>query len=325
MHRSTPADTLHRSYDSGGARTIIDTVNDGPMMQEMAGNFMKGESRKDIEAPQNYGFSSVVRAATKGNDGQIEASAEGFISFMGGNRSFPICAVMDDRRYRPMGLKQGENSQYDDLGQMTLLRRTGLYLLSLDGPDDSQQQSSSGGTAPAATDSSGGSSGQTVARFVSVRHVEKQKQQRPGSSSGSGGAASGGGASGGTRDTGSGSSSSSSQDFQHEGQSVNLEMRVSKTRIEFYSGTTVVGYYDKGSSTWSFIGTVKLGDDSASHPVYGVNGGKGMTTVASGAGAVLVNAPQPGPPTSEDTQTRIMEQRFAVLESRVAELEGRRA
>jgi hypothetical protein len=263
------------------------------MMQESNGNFMANEQRSGIEAPQNYGFTSTVRKATKDDQGKITSSAEGFVSFMGGNRSFPVMGIMDDRRYRPMSLKEGENSQYDDLGQMTLLRRTGLYLLSLDGPDDSQQQSgsSSSGASAHQTDTGSGSSGQNVERFVSVRHVEKQKQQRPQQSSGSQSGSSTGG-----------SGSSSSQEFQHEGQSVNLEMRVSKKRIEFYSGTTVVGYYDKASSTWCFIGKVKLGTESASNPVYGVNGGVGMTSDPSGSDAVLVNAPKPGPPTSQDTE-----------------------
>jgi phage gp45-like len=274
-------------------------VDDGKMMQESNGNFMANEQRSGIEAPQNYGFTSTVRKAIKDAQGKITSSAEGFVSFMGGNRSFPVMGIMDDRRYRPMSLKEGENSQYDDLGQMTLLRRTGLYLLSLDGPDDSQQQSGSSSVSSSSsrasaqqTDSGSGSSGQDVERFVSVRHVEKQKQQRPQQSSGS---QSGSG-------TGGSGSSSSSQEFQHEGQSVNLEMRVSKKRIEFYSGTTVVGYYDKASSTWCFIGKVKLGTESASNPVYGVNGGVGMTSDPAGSDAVLVHAPKPGPPTSQDTE-----------------------
>jgi hypothetical protein len=62
----------------------------------------------------------------------------------------------------------------------------------------------------------------------------------------------------------------------------------------------VVGYYDKQSKTWCFIGKVKLGTESASHPVYGVNQGLGMTTDPNGSDAVLVNAPKPGPPTSQD-------------------------
>jgi hypothetical protein len=116
---------------------------------------------------------------------------------------------------------------------------------------------------------------------VSVRHVEKQKQKRGQSGGGQGGG---------------------QQDFKHEGESVNTEMRVSKNRIEFRSGDTVVGYYDKSSATWCFIGKVKLGTESASHPVYGVNGGLGMTSDPSGNDAVLINAPKPGPPTSLDTK-----------------------
>jgi phage gp45-like len=290
-------------------------VDDSKMMQETLGNFMANEARSAIEAPQNYGFTSVVRKAVKDAQGKITSSAEGFVSFMGGNRSFPVMGIMDDRRYRPMGMKEGENGQYDDLGQMTLIRRTGLYLLSLDSPDDSQQQSSSSSSSSAQqTAASSGSSGQgqTVQRFVSVRHVEKQKQQRPQQSSGS---QSGGGTS---------SQSGSQQDFQHEGQSVNNEMRVSKARIEFRTGTTVVGYYDKASATWCFIGKVKLGTESAKNPVYGVNGGVGMTSDPNGSDAVMINAPKPGPPTSQDNQPLVaIFDRLDVLERRVTELEGR--
>lgn len=297
MHRATPLNTSFRAYSSGGARTMISGVDDGKMMQEMAGNFMKGETRDKVESPQNYGFSSVVRAATKDAQGMIKEAAEGFVSFMGGNRSFPVVAIMDDRRHRPMGLKEGENAQYDDLGQMTLLRRAGLFLLSLDGPDDSQKQSGQG----ASGKDGSSSSSQDVQRYVSIRHVQKQKQQRKGGSvSGS----SSGGASAGTQDASGGSGQSggqSQQDFKHEGDSVNHEIRVSKGRIEFRSGDTVVGYYDGQNKTWVFIGKVKLGTESAQHPVYGVNNGVGMTTDPNGSDAVLVNAPKPGPPTSMDT------------------------
>jgi hypothetical protein len=81
-----------------------------------------------------------------------------------------------------------------------------------------------------------------------------------------------------------------------------MEVRVTSGRIEFRDGDTVVGYYDKQNKRWSFSGEMRLGADDASHPVYGVNGGKGMTTVPSGAGAVLVKAPKPGPPTSMDLE-----------------------
>jgi hypothetical protein len=235
MHRATPLNTSFRSYSSGGARTMIHAADDSKMMQEMGGNFMKNETRDKVESPQNYGFSSVVRNPTQDALGNIISAAEGFINFIGGNRSFPVCGIMDDRRHRPMGMKEGENAQYDDLGQMTILRRTGLFLLSLDSPDDSQKQQqkpSSPQVNP--LDGSGSSSSsqqQNVERFVSLRHVEKPKQDRsPGGASKRG-------------------------DYKHEGQSVNLETRVSKKRIEFRDGdTNVVGYYDKNATTWYIHG-----------------------------------------------------------------------
>jgi phage gp45-like len=315
MHRQTPLTAGFVGYSGGGARTLIDTIDDGKMMQEMKGTMMFGEARDRVESPQNYGFSSVVLPAKKGKDGQIEESAEGFMSFIGGNRSFSICAIMDDRRHRPYNMKPGENAQYDDLGQMTLLRRTGLYMLTTDNPDESQQQS--GGATPG---QQADSSQQNPERFVSVRHVEKQKQERKkntgGDQSGSGGAAAGTQA-----DSSGGQSGGQQQDFQHEGQSVNNEMRVSKKRIEFRTGDTVVGYYDKQAATWCLIGKVKLGSESAQHPVYGVNNGVGMTSDPNGSDAVLINAPKPGPPTSLDNAPLL--DRIGALERRVAELENR--
>jgi phage gp45-like len=163
MHRATPADTLHRSYDAGGARTIIDQVDDNPLMQEMAGNFMKGESRKEIEAPQNYGFTSVVRDATKGSDGQINECAEGFINYLGGNRSFPICAVMDDRRYRLKQLQKGDVAMFDYLQHQLHFNNDGIFMtgrtdkkVKLQLAPPPQQQQSGGGSSGGAT---GGSSG----------------------------------------------------------------------------------------------------------------------------------------------------------------------
>ena len=98
MHRATPRNTSFRAFSAGGARALVDSVSDNPMMQEMAGSFMKGESRKEVEAPQNYGFTSVVRRRPRARDGQIQECAEAFMSFIGGNRSFPVCGIMDDRR-----------------------------------------------------------------------------------------------------------------------------------------------------------------------------------------------------------------------------------
>jgi hypothetical protein len=113
-------------------------------------------------------------------------------------------------------------------------------------------------------------------RFASLRHVTKKSQPREIKEG------------------------EKQEEFKHEGESVNAEVRCTGSRIEFRIGDNVVAYIDKDK----FVTTIetRLGDENASHPVYGVNGGVGKTTKTSGAGAVLVTAPLPGPPTSQDAQ-----------------------
>jgi phage gp45-like len=250
MHRQTPSTAGFVGYSSGGARALIDEIDDSKLMQQMKGSMM-GEGRESVEAPQNYGFSSVVRPATKGKDGKIEDCAEGFMSYFGGNRSSNFCAIMDDRRYRPLGLKPGENCQYDDVGQMTLLRRTGLYLLTNDNEEENSQQGGGGG-ASAGTHAT---QQQKPERMVSLRHVEKKKQDRPkrgsGAQSGEGGADGGGGASAGTLAE-SGGSGGQKQDYKHEGETVNTEIRATKKDIQILDGETVVARYEKSTGTWTF-------------------------------------------------------------------------
>ena len=283
-------------------RFTLNAHNDSPMMQEVHLDGFNSDGRNNVERVQNYGFTSspLPRDQQQGGDsggggggggggGDIGAiasmlgqAAEGICMFMGGQRNHPVCIGVDDRRHRPMQMKPGENAQYDDIGQMTLLRRIGTFILSL---DDDQQGASAG-----QHDGSSGSGQQSQTRMVSMRHVNKKKQQRPGSQSGSGGG------------TGGSPSSGSQQDYKHEGDSVNTEVRVTKSRISFFAGSTEVGYYDTGAKTWCFIGKVKLGTDSAADPVYGSHKGVGNITDAKGQDAVFVNAPKPGPPTALDTQ-----------------------
>jgi phage gp45-like len=130
MHRSTPIQASFRGYTSGGARTVIDAADDSKLMQESGGGIMKGENRQKVESPQNYGFTSVVMDADKGPDGQVQGGAEGFHSFMGGNRSFPVCTVMDDRRHRLKDLQKGDTAIYrtkDDKQQFHLTQDGGFW------------------------------------------------------------------------------------------------------------------------------------------------------------------------------------------------------
>src|SRR5262249_37009300 len=101
MQRQTPQDSSIRGYQAGGCITCVPEVDDSKGIQEGVGQRgMKGETWPSNVAPQNYGFSSVVADATKGAGGMIQQCAEGFMSFIGGNRNFPLCGVMDDRRHR---------------------------------------------------------------------------------------------------------------------------------------------------------------------------------------------------------------------------------
>ena len=130
MHRATPANTSHRAYSSGGARSVVDKVDDSKLMQEMAGNFMANETRSAIEAPQNYGFTSVVHEATKDATGKIIDGAETFMSFIGGNRSFPAAGNMDDRRHRLFGLAEGDTAMFrgkDDKQQFHMTGDGGFW------------------------------------------------------------------------------------------------------------------------------------------------------------------------------------------------------
>jgi phage gp45-like len=171
-------------------------------------------------------------------------AAEGICMFMGGQRNHPVCIGIDDRRHRPMGLQPGENAQYDDIGQMTLLRRAFTAILSLDSKDSK--------------------TGKMVERFASLRHVNKDKQQRPkiggkGGSSGGNGSGSGGDAGGAGPGLMAAQTPTKTQDqskYQHEGESVNTEVRCTKDRIEFRAGDTVVGYYEASSQTWFLKGKI---------------------------------------------------------------------
>ena len=115
MHRATPLNTSIRSYTAGGSRSVVDKVDDTKLMQEMAGSLMHNESRKEIESAQNYGFTSAVFDAEQGQDGK-KSGAECFMSFMGGNRSFPAAGPMDDRRHRMYKLEKGDTAMFRGRG-----------------------------------------------------------------------------------------------------------------------------------------------------------------------------------------------------------------
>src|ERR1700740_1429146 len=116
VHRSTPLNSIFRAYTAGGARGVVDQIDDSQLMQAMAGNFMHSESRKDVEAPQNYGFTSVTFDAEKDAMGAIQAAAEHFSSFIGGNRTLALAAAIADRRHRLINLLKGDTAMFRGRG-----------------------------------------------------------------------------------------------------------------------------------------------------------------------------------------------------------------
>ena len=174
MHRAAPFAAATRAFSAGGARSLVDKVDDKKLMQEMGGTHMKGESGDKIKSPQNYGFTSVVMPADKDKDGNITESAEAFLSFIGGNRSFPVAAVMDDRRYRLKELENGDVAFFDHLQHQVHMNKDGVFVTGRDdkkvsmqlvekpqeqGQQSGQQGGQSGGTGVTTFAESGASGG----------------------------------------------------------------------------------------------------------------------------------------------------------------------
>jgi len=225
MHRATTANVAYRAYTAGGARSVVDNVDDSKLMQESSGNFMKGETRSEVEAPQNYGFTSVTADADQqqqqgsgggGSGGGAGGGgggsgpgggmgAEAFISFPGGNRSFPVAGVIDDRRHRLYNLgkdaAKGSSAQFGlkDWGEQFLITDDGMYMTGNAGQTKGGGQQGGGGSAGAtAAGGSGGSSGGQQKDFrIKLQLVENKNNQQQ--QSGGGGGGGGGGSAGATR------------------------------------------------------------------------------------------------------------------------------
>jgi hypothetical protein len=130
---------------------------------------MKGEARKAIEHAQSYGFSSVPFDADKGEDGKGSGlGPESFVSFVGGNRSFPSMGPIDDRRHRMKGLEKGDVAIFSgkSSGQNLHLNGIGTFLNSFPGKklrmqivEKAQQAASGGASTFAEGDAGGGQAG----------------------------------------------------------------------------------------------------------------------------------------------------------------------
>jgi phage gp45-like len=262
--RTTLTDAA-RTASMSTARATIREVDDNHLMQEVKqADVYHSETPTDFERWQMVGMTSVPikqqedpgkkqsTQATQSNGNQggdwnhdqpQGPAAEAVMLYLNGQRSHPV-ALIDDRRVRPYDMSEGEGAHYapDGSEQMVLFKETGTYVVSLDGPSVKDKQTKK-------------------TRFVSLRHVSKKMQthkiekQQAQSSSGQQSSApapaalADGSPSGGGQQQGQ-------QKYKHEGDTVNTEVRCTAGRIEFRSGDTVVGYYDKSADTWFLKGKV---------------------------------------------------------------------
>jgi phage gp45-like len=127
-------------------------------------------------------------------------------------------ALVDDRRVRPYAMKEGESAMYAASG-------TGQMLFHNDQGSYLVVVNNPAEQSQTRTDTE---------RFASMRHVDKQKQSREIQQ-------------GGTID-----------DPHHEGETVNTEVRTTKTKIEIRDGDTVVAVYNKQDKSWTFSNFSKL-------------------------------------------------------------------
>jgi Bacteriophage Mu Gp45 spike protein len=208
VHRSTPLNSIFRAYTAGGARGVVDQIDDSQLMQAMGGNFMHGESRKDVEAPQNYGFSSVTFDAEKDAMGAIQSAAEHFSSFIGGNRTLAVAAAIDDRWHRLINLLKGDTAMFRGRGdkQQFHMSEDGgfwtapqdktvrMHLLQEDSESNSTQQSGGGGSSGGGSSGGGGAAVRIPQQGDLMPDGKRLPKPTPlnGSSGGSGGSNSGG-------------------------------------------------------------------------------------------------------------------------------------
>jgi hypothetical protein len=225
------------------------------------------------------------------------------MQFPGGNRSFAVCGVMDDRRHRLKGLEKGDVAMFrtkDDGLQMHMSQDGGFFT----GPNDKnvrmqlvqkpqQQQQGGQGQQPAQRDASGGGSSgsgsQQGSKPTGQKPVYKNGQDsdfffhldqtngaiasgvnvylRQGSSFGSDQSSSSGGA--GTRDTGTGGSSS--------GQGQGFKPKTDNVKVHVADDGNV---YLGGKKGDSGMLRVLLEGEEISKNVYAMSGGGSQPDLA---------------------------------------------
>lgn len=105
-------DPLKRKVALGISRAILKAVQDSAKIQRVQIALHKDEVRDSVERFQQYGFTS-----------HPILGAEAITLFLGGDRSHGIVIAVDDRRYRLVGLSEGEVALYSDEGDYIKFKR----------------------------------------------------------------------------------------------------------------------------------------------------------------------------------------------------------
>lgn len=96
------------------ARAVVQNIDDSTKRQLLQIGVLAGEDIDTVEHFQPYGFKSVPLPG-----------AEAIAFFPNGDRSHPLAAVVDDRRYRPTGWEPGEAGIYHKDGAYVKMTKDG--------------------------------------------------------------------------------------------------------------------------------------------------------------------------------------------------------
>lgn len=227
----TRADQKSRA---GTARATVREIDDKHLMQEIKkADVYHSETPSNFERFQMVGITAVPlpqeeeqnqgqknskksEGGADWNHDQPKGKAAEAVMLYLNGQRSHPIALVDDRRVRPYAMKPGESAFYSASG-------TGQMVFHNDA-----------GSYVVATNNPQEQSKDTneKERFASLRHVKVKKQPREIKKG------------------------EEVKDHKHEGDEVNMEVRVTSSRIEFRVGDTVVGYYDKTSEKWYFKGKI---------------------------------------------------------------------
>ena len=98
-------------------RAVVSLIHDGLKLQEAQAHIIDGEYVDRVERFQQYGFTSVPHPG-----------AEGIYLSLNGSRDHGVLICVDDRRFRMVGLANGEVALYDDQDQKVHLTRDGILI-----------------------------------------------------------------------------------------------------------------------------------------------------------------------------------------------------